>query len=108
MLAGEVGAWAEVGSGEEALEKLPEVEPDLVLLDVQLPDLDGLTVLQRIKALSPTTSVLMVTMHDNPAYARQAVKLGAAGYVLKGITRRELLAAVHAVYEGGPSWSLRS
>ncbi|MBI4608152.1 MAG: response regulator transcription factor [Candidatus Rokubacteria bacterium] len=100
MLSGEIEAWAEAGSGEEALKKLPELRPDLVLLDVQLPDLDGLTVLRRIKALSPTTSVLIVTMHDNPAYVQQAVKLGAAGYVLKGITRRELLAVLHAVREG--------
>ena len=100
LLSGEVGAWAEAGTGEEAIKKLAEVKPELVLLDVKLPDLDGLTVLRRIKAISPTTSVLMVTMHDNPGYVRQALKLGAAGYVLKGITRRELLAAVRAVCEG--------
>lgn len=100
MLTGEVEACSEAGSGEEALKKLSELSPDLVLLDVQLPDLDGLTVLRRIKALSPTTSVLIVTMHDNPGYVREAVKLGAAGYVLKGINRRELLATVRAVCEG--------
>ena len=100
MLTGEVAALAEAGSGEDALTQLVALKPDLVLLDVQLPDVDGLTVLRRIKALSPTTSVLIVTMHDNPSYVRQAVKLGAAGYVLKGITRRELLATLRAVCEG--------
>lgn len=100
MLTGEVEALAEAGSGEEALNQFAELKPDLVLLDVQLPDVAGLTVLRRIKALSPTTSVLIVTMHDNPSYVRQAVKLGAAGYVLKGITRRELLATLRAVCEG--------
>lgn len=100
MLAGELDAWAEAGTGQEALQRLLDLKPDLVLLDVQLPDMDGLTVLQRIKTLSPTTSVLIVTMHDNPGYVQQAVKLGAAGYVLKGISRRELLAAVRAVCEG--------
>jgi DNA-binding NarL/FixJ family response regulator len=100
MLTGEIEAWAEAGTWDEALRKLRELEPDLVLLDIQLPDLDGLTILRRIKVLSPITSVLVVTMHDNPGYVRQAVSLGAAGYVLKGITRRELLAAVRAVCEG--------
>ncbi len=88
MLAGEVEVSAEAGTGAEALKRLAEVNPDLVLLDVQLPGLDGLTVLRQIKELSPPTSVLIVTMHDNPTYVQEAVKLGAAGYVLKGISRR--------------------
>ena len=71
-----------------------------MLLDLQLPDLDGLTVLQRLKALAPETSVIIVTMHDAPEFIRRAVELGAAGYVLKGITRRELVATVSAVREG--------
>lgn len=100
MLAEEVGAWAEAENGEEALRKVSEMGPDLVLLDLQLPDLDGLTVLRRIKSLSPKTRVLVVTMHDRLAYVRQVMKAGAAGYVLKGIARRDLLAAVRAAVEG--------
>ena len=71
-----------------------------MLLDLKLPDLDGLTVLQRVKALAPETSVVIVTMHDDPEFIRRAVELGAAGYVLKGITRRELVATIGAVCEG--------
>jgi DNA-binding NarL/FixJ family response regulator len=100
MLEGEVGELAQAGTGEEALSRVREIRPDLVLLDLKLPDLDGLTVLQRVKALAPETSVVIVTMHDDPEFIRRAVELGAAGYVLKGITRRELVATVGAVCEG--------
>jgi DNA-binding NarL/FixJ family response regulator len=100
MLEGEVGELVQAGNGEEALSRVRERRPDLVLLDLQLPDLDGLTVLQRLKALAPETSVIIVTMHDAPEFIRRAVELGAAGYVLKGITRRELVATVSAVREG--------
>ncbi len=100
MLEGEVGELEQAGTGEEALSRVQELRPDLVLLDLELPDLDGLTVLQRVKALAPETSVVIVTMHDDPAFIRRAVELGAAGYVLKGITRRELVATVSAVCAG--------
>ena len=100
MLEGEVDALDQAGTGEEALRRVRELRPDLVLLDLKLPDLDGLTVLQRLKALAPQTGVIVVTMHDDPGFIRRAVELGAAGYVLKGITRRELVATVSAVCEG--------
>jgi len=100
MLEGEVEELAQAGTGEEAIGRVRDLRPDLVLLDLKLPDLDGLTVLQRVKALAPETSVVIVTMHDDPEFIRRAVELGAAGYVLKGITRRELVATVGAVCEG--------
>jgi two-component system response regulator DevR len=71
-----------------------------VLLDLELPDLDGLTVLERLEARAGGTAVLVITMHDDPALVRRAVEAGASGYVLKGVGRRELLAALEAVRHG--------
>jgi DNA-binding NarL/FixJ family response regulator len=92
---------AEAASGEAALGHVERLIPDVVLLDLELPDLDGLSLIGRIRTQAPATRVLVVTMHDDPARVRRAIEAGAAGYVLKGAGRRELLAAVHAVAEGG-------
>lgn len=90
----------EAGTGEEAIERAAAAQPDLVLLDMKLPDLDGLVVLRRLREIAPAASVLIISMHDDPLLVRRAVQGGAAGYVLKGLSRRELLAAVHAVRDG--------
>jgi DNA-binding NarL/FixJ family response regulator len=91
----------EAGTGEDALRMAAALEPDVVLLDLELPDLDGLAVLRRLKALERPIAVLVVTMHDDPALVRRAVEGGAAGYVLKGVGRGELLSALEAVRHGG-------
>jgi DNA-binding NarL/FixJ family response regulator len=90
----------EAGTASEAVVQAEALRPDVVLLDIQLPDDDGLTALRRIKAVAPATSVLMVTMHENAAYITQAITGGAAGYVLKGVRRHELLAAIQTVARG--------
>jgi len=91
----------EAGTGEDALRMAAALEPDVVLLDLELPDLDGLAVLRRLKAFERPIAVLVVTMHDDPALVRRAVEGGAAGYVLKGVGRGELLSALEAVRHGG-------
>ena len=102
MLDGdEIEVVAEAASGAEAAERAAALVPGLVLLDVELPDMDGVEALTLIKARAPRAAVLMVSMHDDPVMVRRAVEAGAAGYVLKGISRRELLAAVRAVRNGG-------
>ena len=101
VLAGEATEIVgEAGSGAEAIDAVERLRPDLVVLDVALPDVDGVAVLRRVKAIAPATAVLIVTMHDDPRVVRQAVEAGASGYVLKGASRRELLAAVNAVRHG--------
>jgi DNA-binding NarL/FixJ family response regulator len=90
----------EAGTAADAVRMSENVNPDVVLLDVGLPDADGLAALAGIRAGAPKASILVVTMHDEPRLVRRAIEGGAAGYVLKGVGRRELLAAVRAVRDG--------
>jgi DNA-binding NarL/FixJ family response regulator len=102
MLSGEVGleVIAEANDGQQALSLCRELGPDLVLMDVRMPVMDGLEATKRIKQEMPKTSVMMVTMHENPDYLFEAVKAGAAGYVLKDASGERLLGAVRRTLEG--------
>lgn len=90
---------AEVGSGEEALEALPEARPDLVLLDLKLPGIDGLETLQRIRAASPRTDVVMMTAFGTIASAVEAMRRGAFDYLAKPFDNDELLMIVDRALE---------
>jgi DNA-binding NarL/FixJ family response regulator len=102
MLSGEDGieVVAEANDGKQAVDICRELEPDLVLMDVRMPVMDGLEATKKIKAEMPHTSVMMVTMHENPDYLFEAVKAGAAGYVLKDASGERLLGAVRRTLEG--------
>jgi two-component system response regulator NreC len=91
----------EAGDGAEALRRILELAPDVVLLDVTMPGVDGLEVLRRIQDGSPRTRVLMLTMHDDEGYLREALAAGSSGYVLKRAADIELLSAIRAVHRGG-------
>ena len=102
MLSGEDGieVIAEANDGQQALDVCRELRPDLVLMDVRMPVMDGLQATRKIKQEMPKTSVMMVTMHENPDYLFEAVKAGAAGYVLKDASGERLLSAVRRTLEG--------
>jgi DNA-binding NarL/FixJ family response regulator len=102
MLSGEDGieVIAEANDGQQALTLCRELHPHLVLMDVRMPVMDGLEATKRIKQEMPKTSVMMVTMHENPDYLFEAVKAGAAGYVLKDASGERLLSAVRRTLEG--------
>lgn len=95
--AEDVAVVGEAGSGAEAVAKARALQPGVMLLDIRMPDGGGLTVLEQIKAVSPGTSVIMVTMHDSPDYISRAITAGAAGYVLKEVSRQDLLTAIRTV-----------
>ena len=102
MLSGEedIHVVAEANDGQQALSYCRELGPDLVLMDVRMPVMDGLEATRRIKQEMPQTSVVMVTMHENPDYLFEAVKAGAAGYVLKDASGESLLGAVRRTLGG--------
>ena len=91
---------AEAGSGKEALEQTKRHTPDVVLLDVAMPEGNGLEVAKEIKQMNPQVQVLMLTMHDRQDYVFEALRAGAAGYILKGADVQDLLAGVRAVARG--------
>lgn len=90
----------EAANGREALELCRLLRPDLVLMDIRMPEMDGITATRAIKREHPATSILMVTTHESPEHLLEAIKAGAAGYVLKDATKRQLLDAVHRVLQG--------
>jgi DNA-binding NarL/FixJ family response regulator len=96
--------WVEVvGEGDscESGQKLvDELEPDMVLLDIQMPGLDGLACLERIKARHPRIAVVMVTLYDDRRYVLEAIRRGAAGYLLKDATTAEVVQTLHNVSNG--------
>ncbi len=94
----------EASTGREAIELVKSVKPSVVLMDVRMPDLDGLEACRLLHRDQPDLPVIIVTTYENPAYMAKAVSAGAAGYILKGTTRDELLQAVRAVSEGGMLW----
>src|SRR5919199_5729202 len=90
----------EARDGREAVELCRELRPDLVLMDVRMPEMDGLEATRAIKEELPQTSVLVVTTYDNPDYLYEAVEAGAAGYVLKDAPKNQLLGAVRRTLNG--------
>lgn len=90
----------EARNGKEALEMSRQVHPDLVLMDVRMPEMDGLAATRAIKEELPQTSVVMVTMHENPDYLLEAIRAGAAGYILKDAAGERLVEAVRRTLEG--------
>jgi two-component system, NarL family, response regulator NreC len=91
---------AEAADGTEAVEAARKIRPDVVILDLTMPNLSGFDALRQILHECPGTRVLVLTMHDDPAYGRSVLAAGALGYVTKKAADRELLLAIRTVREG--------
>ena len=93
----------EASEGKEALEKIPLLEPDVVIMDIAMPGMDGLEATRQIRKKHPKIKVLVLTQYDNKEYILSVIKAGASGYVLKRALGSELVSAIRAV-KGGESF----
>lgn len=92
----------EADDGHNAVKLALELKPDVVLMDIAMPLLNGLEATRQIRRWLPDVRVLVLTMHDNEEYVRQVLSVGAMGYILKDTAARTLLAAIRSVYKGEP------
>lgn len=88
------------GSAEEALEKLERFPPDVIVVDIQLPGMNGIELIKRIKKSHPEIEAITLTVFDDEQFARQAIKAGAIGYVIKDAAKDELVKAVRSAAKG--------
>jgi NarL family two-component system response regulator LiaR len=92
----------EAGNGEEAVQMVGELEPDVVIMDIAMPKLNGIEATRQIKLIRPATAVLILSAYDDDEYVFGLVEAGAAGYLLKTASGAELSRAIRAVHKGEP------
>ena len=95
--------WQVVGeasNGAEAVEQVGRLQPNVLIVDLMMPEIDGLEVTRRVRQLSPQTHIIILSMYANEAYVLEALRAGAAGYVLKDSTAEDLAEAVRQVLTG--------
>ena len=90
----------EAADGEEVIEKARELKPDVVVMDISMPKVNGIEATRILKRSRPETGILVLTMHENAEYANQVFKAGASGYVLKNAGKEEISTAIYAVARG--------
>jgi DNA-binding NarL/FixJ family response regulator len=91
---------AEAGDGEEAIRLAVEAKPDVIIMDIAMPRLNGIEATKQIKAQFPSIAILVLTAYDNDQYISALLEAGAAGYLLKNVRGSELIEAIRAVYNG--------
>ena len=91
----------EAGNGKEALQQARDLKPDVVVMDLSMPELNGLQATERLKAERPEVKVVALTVHEDPSYLLQLCKAGAVGYVLKRSAGDDLIHAIRTVAGGG-------
>jgi two-component system, NarL family, response regulator NreC len=90
----------EAGNGREAVDQASKLQPDLVVMDVAMPELNGIEATRRLKENTPRTKVLALSMHKDAVYVREILRAGAQGYLLKDSSDADLVAAIRAIAKG--------
>lgn len=96
----EIEVVGQVHTGKEAVELCLEKEPDVVLMDISMPEMDGVSATRRIREILPRTRILILTVHTDDGHVFQGIKAGAQGYLLKDCTPEDLTRAIRAVHSG--------
>lgn len=97
---GDIEVMGEASTGEEAIELVEKLKPDLVIMDLSMPGIDGITAVKKIKENNPNQQVLILTMHEDPVFLEKVLNAGGDGFVLKRAADIELLSAIKAVNRG--------
>jgi two-component system nitrate/nitrite response regulator NarL len=95
----------EAADGLEALEIVINKQPDLLIVDIRMPHLTGIEVVERLRELNQSVKIIILTMHESEEYVLKSIKAGADGYLLKGSSKEEFLKALHTVAMGGKYFS---
>lgn len=96
---------AEATDGFEALSMVDVHQPDLLILDIRMPNMTGIEVVEKLRSQNNQVKIIMLSMHESEEYVLKSIKAGADGYLLKGSSKEEFLKAVHTVSEGGKYFS---
>lgn len=95
----------EAGNGREALEVAKELHPDIIVLDIRMPEMTGIEAAAKLSEFSPTTKALILSMHDSEEYVLQSLDAGAYGYLLKDTDKAEFVKALKQIYAGNKYFS---
>lgn len=97
---GEMEVVGEASNGREALEECQQKQPDILIVDINMPEMNGIETIRQLKSYSSKTNALVLSMHEDEEYILQSVEVGAKGYLLKGSSKQEFLKAIHTVQKG--------
>lgn len=102
---GIIQVTGEAANGEEALQMVKMLEPDILIIDIRMPVMNGLEATRKLRDFSKSTKALILSMHDDEDYILQSIESGASGYLLKDTSKEEFLKAIRAIHEGGKYFS---